>query len=522
MKSSLLNKNGATSVYAILILMLVTLGGLSLLFIAKRDRTNSSDYVKIKSSTQAAMSAIQACEGKFLNHSAESFDLLIRYNQDNSYQWFLNTTDEATSEKFIEMWNGNNAPKYSAKIIGFDPTNFLIKIEGRGCRRHSSIKPVIATYQLNGLGSIPSNKTKYVLYIKKDGYDFNQNITINGDVYFGGGFRFNSNSNGTIINGNFKSGKSNTVSEFNGAVTIKENAFIQTPIKLQNSSLTVEGKSGFEKYLELHKDLILKDNGFFNGYITGCSGGDVYMNNHAVLHSGSCTSGKFKDYTSFQSNGGTIDLASKVILNPGDFDPPTEVDIESIPSIYIKDFSSLGFIEFSGINLQSTYVNTPESEKWKGYLVVRISASDPEPTFYNGTTPFGGKVVLIVERALSVNGNWYRSCPTSETLLYVTDGGIIYQLGWNGYLRAYINVSGNGRIDYSFNVGSQLKGAIHHVSDNAQFQANSSNLFQLTYDESLITSLSAAGLINESTVNGGSFKLVDARIRPQLLSVYQL
>jgi hypothetical protein len=232
MLNKIKNKNGFTSVYAIGFLVLVTIAGTTMLFHARRDRINSDSYLKIKSSYQAAMSSLQACEGKFKNNATEAYDLLTQYTENNTYEWFLNAKDEADGEKTYSMWDGNDACKYSARILGFDPSNFLIKIEGRGYGRYGGMKKAIASYQLKGLGISSSNNTDYALYIKKDGNNFDRKIMIIGNVYFGDSLRFNSNASGSIIKGNFKTGNSNTVSEFNAEITITKNAFFQTPVKI--------------------------------------------------------------------------------------------------------------------------------------------------------------------------------------------------------------------------------------------------------------------------------------------------
>jgi hypothetical protein len=256
-------------------------------------------------------------------------------------------------------------------------------------------------------------------------------------------------------------------------------------------------------------------------------------NDSTVLHSGSCPAsiiegeGAYK----FKSNGGHIVIPSKMEISPYEHDSIITVDISAIPKTKIKKFSDLSSYfknnYFTGIYLQNAYANTPNSEKWKGYLVIHISKSD-NPDFKElaiSAIPFQGKVIIIVEKELSVNGNWYQSCITSETLIYVTNHGKIDNMGWDNGLRAYINVDGHGSITYKFKKDSYLLGAIHHVSDNAKIQINEgdTSLFVLEYDEDLMNSFKSVGVLNTPyNPKSTTFKLVDAKIRPQLLSVQQL
>jgi hypothetical protein len=511
-----MNSRGSATVIGLIVLTLAMITGSVMLSVSRMDRNDMSGHSISRTASQASYTAIKACEGTFFNASQETFNTLQAYMDDPSQQWLL-SKNSTREESMIKLDNEDaESPLYSAKIIDFapgygSPTPF-ITVEGIGySKKGKDPKKSIAIYNLKGLAYNVPPSPKYALYISSEGYDFNQYIFVTGDAYFGSGFRFNSQANGSIIDGNLKTGDNNKTSELNAGLTVNGKAFFQTPLKIQNNAFTVNGPGGFEKNIELSKNIVLSGKSFFNDVLTGSA--KVDLTNHDVDYH-ACNPGYFTNTTSVNHKGSTINIPSQLDLDDGDAPAPI-FNLNKIES-FINDVPSA--TTFTGVSLQKLYAETSSDQLWNGFLVLRVKNCH-SVSFNSAGAPFQGKVIWIIENCLAVNGQWYRSCAAAETVIYVTDGGTIEQLGWNGQMNGYIYVTGSGSIIYSFNAGSSLVGAINHVNESG-FQVNTSNLFTLTYGDAIINELSSYGLIKPTTTTAKStLKMVDAKIRPELLSL---
>lgn len=512
------NQHGTAMIYALIFLVMASITGPIMLKVVKNDRNNVSHYNKNKSAAQAASTALKACEETFLSKPEMSLKIFEKYTNDTSFKWLLGSDSTANIEhKHLLQQEGNT--RFSANIIDFGSPDVgscaLARIQGIGYGRHGGSKTVIAQYELQGLNYEIATEPGYGLYIGGEGYDFNSPIHVIGDAYFASGFRFNSPASGTIIDGRLKTGNTNYTSEFNAKITINGNAYFQTPIKLQNDNIIINGKAAFKRNLELSKDIVIADNAFITSSISGSSKLD--LSGHDGYHTGSCNDNNFKNYGTI-SNSGSITLWEKVGIPDGN-ETPLQMNIGIVNS-YAKNFSTLGFTDLTGTNLQTTYNNTPTNQKWNDYLVIKIPASGNVPNLNTPNGTFNGKVIWIIEKNLPVNQKWYASGPNSVTILYVTDG-TISQFGWPGTMKGLIYVTGSGKVDYSFKPGSSLEGSILHVNPATGFQVNTSSIFTISYNSTLVDNLASQGFVTKPTYNmgNGTLTLVDSKIRPKLLSI---
>jgi hypothetical protein len=516
---SMNNERGSAIVLSLVILFIISTAGGVMLMSTRMDKTNQISYTHRKIAQQATITAFKASEGSFADDPVNTVAILDGYLKNPSNKWLFSSASGAGVEHKISMNGDPGSPKYSANIVGFgvgygtDGVASLtpfIKIEGIGYGKLGKENKGIALYSLKGISFATPASPRYAIYIAVDGYDFNQPVHLIGDMYFGGGFRFNSNANGSVIDGNIKTASKSTVSEFNGGVTINGNAFFQTPIKIQNYEVKVNGNGGFSKNIELSKNLVLGGDGYFNNStISGSS--KVDLTNHTANYYSS-TSTRFINYTPSEKNS-LIDIPDKLEMPAGD-DPPPVFNINLLSS-YTVD---VNFTNFTATEIQSAYDNTPVSKRWNGYMVMRIKSTSNVQ--FNGTSGiFNGKVIWIIEKSLGVNGNWYASSSTASTIMYVKDGGNISQLGWSGCMKGYIYVTGTGSITYAFKSGSSFEGSINHVNGSG-FQVNTSNTITIKYDEPFIDFLSAKGLVAKTIYTlSPKLKLVDAQIRPELMSI---
>ncbi|MDD5651226.1 MAG: hypothetical protein PHF86_12555 [Candidatus Nanoarchaeia archaeon] len=517
-------RGSAAIVYTLCLVCVVGITGAVMLKTVGYDRTNVANAGKTRSAYQAASTAVKACETQLEKKSVESITVMNNYLTEKSKKWLL-SADPSSEQKISMSTNVTDPAKFSVCILGIGEAlgdggyNIPhIIVQGNGYGQFSGKKKTaVATYQLDGTEFDRPSVQDFAIYIQKDGYDFNQKMTVNGNVYFGGGVRFNSNASGSIINGYLKTGDNGTTTEFNGQLTVNGNAYFQTPVKLQNSSLDVNGKAGFKRNIELLNTLNINGEGYFTNSISGTF--KVDMKNHKAYHSGSCMASQFQNLTALE-NKGSFNISDYVDISGGN-ENATTINMTTISSDKIKEFSTLGFTKLNGTNLQNAYDNTPADQLWNGYLVVAISNS--VPTFYTADVQgiFSGKVIFIVSKELSINSNWYESSSSSTTLLYVKDGGKLWQIGWPGLFKGYIHIAGSGGATYAFRAGSSLQGAIHQIN-NSEFQANTSNLVTITYDGVLMGELASLKIITNTKYPATAqtkIVLVDTKIRPKLISL---
>lgn len=501
----MLNQKGDISLIAILICISFLITGTVLYKVCLNNTKNRIYFEEERRAITASEISIRDFENQLKEKSTESFNKLNEFLKDNSNKWFLSS--DISKEEKIKLED----TEYSLELLSIFPKReyTLLKVRGIGYSKNFK-KTIVAQYKIEGVALISSTTPQYALYIASDGYDFNQKIRIIGDVYFGGGFRFNANASGSIIEGNLKTGLSNIVSEFNGRVTVNGKAFFQTPVKVQNDSLIFNSKAGFLKNCEFLKAIAIEDKGFFASSIAG----KVDMRGNEVVHKGSCSPSNFNNASKITINP-SLNITNELNMIEGS-DNPITFNLNTIESKAVA-FSSLGITELTGKNLQTVY-EFNKDKRWNDYLVIRIT-NNKIPQFNKTDGIFKGKVIFIVETNLPVNGKWYESDVNSETIIYVKKG-TISQLGWNGTMNGIIYVADQGDIQYSFNKDSKLNGFICHTN-KAGFQANTSNLFTIEYPENLISLWSSLGIITLPSFEvEENFTLIDLKIRPVLLSMY--
>jgi len=499
------------------VLFIASISGVSIIYMSQKDRSSASDYSKVRSAASAARSALDAFEGQCSSQPQNVLEILKKYNQNSSNKWLLGNAQDASSEQRIKSWNGKDAPSFSACIMKFDSTSCLLQVQGIGYGGIGGKKKAVGLYKLRGIGSVAPWIQKDAIHLAGEGRNFDVKINVNGNVYFGADVHFNGGAVGSVINGNFKTGNSDKTSEFDIPITINGNAYFQTPLEVKGSNgLSIYGKSGFEKKVYIGPDLKLYGAAFVNGQIAS---GYFDMNNNPFMYSGQYSiEHNIKNASPAPiNNHGEIDIASKLGMNTGK-EPHLEAGIEHIPSDKILKFSSLGWNNFTAAQLQAKYNDAAsKNQLWNDFLVIRI---DTWASMSASPSTFNGKVIWIVDANLNSNGNWYKCGPSSNTLVYVRSGGSVAGLGSAHHFRGYIYVEGTGEVKYNWSTGNTFSGAIHHVSDQSEFQMNSGMVLNITYDESVLNEIIGTGVIRYPKEMSGGLVLQDTKIRPELLSIY--
>lgn len=520
MKKAKKRNDGFAVVYGLAVLFIASVSGVSIMYINQKDRSSASDYSKMRSAASAARSALEAFEGQCGSRPQDVLDVLRKFNNQPSYKWLLGDVSSASSEYKIKSWNGNDAPSFSACVMRFDSTSYLLQVQGIGYGGIGGKKKAIGIYRLRGIQRENSWTQKDAIHLAGEGRNFDIKINVNGNVYFGADVHFNGGALGSIINGDFKTGNSDKQSEFDVPITINGNAYFQTPLRVIGySGFSVYGKAGFEKLVDIDTDLKLYGEAFINDRITSHGNLDMHLN--PATHSGRFMpiENKIKNASPAPVNNyGAIDIGSRLGMTAGK-EPHLLAGIDHIPESKIFRFSTLGgWSNFTATQLQAKYNEaSSKGQLWNDFLVIRV---DTKANMGISPTTFNGKVIWIVDATMICNGNWYKCGPSSNSLVYVRSGGFVDGLGSSDLFRGYVYVEGTGGVRYSFKPGNSFSGAIHHVSDKSGFQLNSGAELKITYDENVINEIIGTGVIRFPEGMSGGLVLGDLKIRPELLSVF--
>jgi hypothetical protein len=531
-KSNLIAKGngGFAVILGLIILFAVTISGMALLYISSKDKTATTDYAKVRVANVAAQSALKACVGKLQMQPDSAVKILQSYLADHSKCWLLSGPASAGTAQRYDLTSGLGAHRYSAKILAFDPTDLIIQIQGIG-EGSDAQKKVVGIYKLSGMSTQAASG--YALYLN-EGKNFDNRVTVNGDVYINSKFHFNAGSNLSVINGNLKSGVSNTdTCSFGANITINGNVFIQSLLKANGDNrLTVNGLTGVlgNIWIDGTDPVHCNDNAFFTSTVTGSANvsSRINMHNHSYTYVNGTISSRISNASSNVSSPAMTgnDVALSLGMKSGN-ETPWQVDLTKItvsPRIINNEW------QLSADKLNTFYSSGNKCTiGGKEYLVLKLE-SGQSAGFNNGVYPngneFNGNVIWIIEGTLHCNSAWI--LPSSNTLQFIVvqGSGLINQFG-GASVNGYIHVKNSGKINYdlkgnAYYTNMTLNGALHHIEITADsYQSNAaSNNFVINYDQAVLDNFIAPGLIVAPNVSGGTqLILTDVKIRTQLLSL---
>ncbi|MBN1575674.1 MAG: hypothetical protein JW913_03930 [Chitinispirillaceae bacterium] len=533
------NQRGFAVVYGLVILVLATIAGTALLFITHKDRMQATDYTGMRNASQAAVAALRACEGQFLNDPDEALAILTKYKNDNTFEWMLGTAANADEEQKIALGSGADAPQYSARIVRYDDANSFVMLEGTGHLANGAKKKAYAAYQLGGLGL--SNRPvdmSYGLFLGGQLVNCNDPIHIEGDVYLSGIGDWGPdnqhfNQAGKIF-GNLKTASSSNILDFSQQLWITGNAFFQCGL-MPKGVLTVDGLAGFTftgGYKNWDVGMQLNDNAYFiapsnlpAGRVNGISGKTVYYDSPI-------TSDRF---SGFNPKTPASQTAATIAANLG-MTTNNEVGFGlNLPGSWgsgvVQDVAGVGSDhEVSAATVESYWTSKSDAGKLyqNEWLVMQLT-HDVKITGGN----FIRKAIWITgEYQLDGCENFYNCSDESNTLIIVNESGDISAMGpgnncnFRGLI--YVNTTCTWDMKYQFGSNSNFYGAIHHASQTT-FNINSGNadsvriLFTHPLAQSAIQEIANTGIIlapGETAPAERTLILVDTKIRPTLLSMW--
>jgi len=517
------DQNGFAIVYGLVVLFLVTLGGMSLLYISEKDKESSIDYSKMRDAAMASKAAHSAFIGQCEENPNFVIALLDSFSSDSKYKWLFNSSiSESVNEKRVSLWNGSDAPSFCARIMKYDTLEFAIQIEGRGFGGRGGQKKTTGIYKLEGIKrEVPF--PSHALFLGSGFGNCDRPLTINGDVFAGGNSHINSSSSDIVVNGNFKTGTDEFSS--NKRIIVNGKSYFRGNVKFQGYNPVFNGKTGIQGNVDI--DVAPQVNGDL--YLNGTYAGNSSINVGAGPYVAKYVNGRFNpgkiNVTApavKEAQGSDIDLASELQMADVDDEPPS---LKSNLESYIQskggtvyNVSSLGLnFNTPGWNLNTAYSNSMYS-KWNGFLVIKVTGNLNLNAFGN---TFNGKAIWILDGVNFNAQKWYSSAPNSNTMIYLKNGARFndFSFGDSKTFRGVIYNESSEQSQYKFGDNSEFRGSIIHTgSSRTQFQSGSSTA-EIRYDKSVIDEYKDLGLLSAPS----SFKeiviLEDIRIRPQLLGL---
>jgi type II secretory pathway pseudopilin PulG len=531
------NESGFALVYGLVVLLLASVGGTALLFMAQKDRTGASDYSQMRSASQAAMTAIKAFEGQLMNNPATAVSLLQGYVNNSSNKFLLGATPTASEQK-QSLWGsaigGIASPQYSARILNFDKDNYFITIEGKGYGNNGGIKKVIASYQLAGLGKSdrPVNMP-FGLFLGGQLQNCDKPLSVKADLYLSaqgasGPYNQHFNKGGTIY-GNYKTAYSTNFVEIGAPLTITGKAFIQCGVWPNSGPFTINGIAGFtNNFYNQNANVECKSNAYFtspanlptDNKIVGTAGNTVRFNSPV-------TATKFTGFTTETQNSPAMTLATLA----------TTLGMTSAaetPLGYSIPAWGAGVVQYvSGDISAATLDNYWTTHQANGtlfqdeWLVLQLTGTV-------GTLGgnFTRKAIWITgNNGLDGRGSFYNCSDESNTLIIVNGSGFIQSMGpadnYNFRGLIYVNTTCTWGMTYQFGLNSRMYGAIHHAS-NTIFTLNSGTADSVRiWTNDLLAQSALQEIVNTGiilapgvvTPPAQTLVLQDLKIRPTLLSL---
>lgn len=517
MEKATFKNDGFAIVYGLAVFFLASVSGLSILFISQKDRTSAGDYSKVRSSAMSARAALTAFENQCEDQPLVILDILKKYNLNNSNKWLLSDASSAGSETRFRCWNGSDAPSFSACIMRYDSLNLLLQIQGIGYGAGGGKKKAIGIYRLKGALEDITWDQNDAIHLACPAQNVDSRIIVNGNMYCGRGFHYNGGASGNVINGDVITGNSDSVSSFDGNTTINGKAFFQTPVKLNGSaSLIVNGRSGFQRNIETDGIVDLFGNTYLNSTVSGNA--KLNLRGNIATHSGSFNTSRIENASQIINNYGTINIADELNMKGGN-ELSFTAKIDQISNKFIFQYSSLNWGNVTAEKLNQKYQQAAaDGDLWNDFLVIKVNSW---ANMESSAGTFNGKVIWIVESGMNCNGSWYDCSAASNTMVYVKSGGSINGMGSGKNFRGYVYVEGNGNVNYMFGSGNSFRGAIHHVSENSNFQLNSGGAsLNISYDKEVLKEFVRFDIITPPGVTRKEMVMNDIKLRTELLSLY--
>ncbi len=507
------DRNGFALLYVMGTLLIVTFIGSALINISHQDVISATDYSAMTSAAISAKSAIQAAVARFEHESQAAINILNNFRNDaysnDDKGWLL-----GTSNTYVTL---NDQQQYSARIVGFDKSNFSVQIEGTGLGKGGSKKKVVGVYILNGIEfqtttTIGNQKALYF----SGAMDIYARLTITGCFYAEDNIDFVSWCTGSDFDGPFIC---NGTAKFAGQYTFQDAVYFNQTVDIETASdgsvgIIINGMSGFESLLDVTystpaQTITMHDDAYFNGNFVGTSKIDN-LNNHDFYHDGGVSdpASHISNYGAITNYGGQIDIPAELGV-PASMTVPAFHE-DAIPGGLIYNWNTITgnamYISGNELNAIWTDANT-NGNLWNGFAVVDVSAGTTiYPIRDDGT--FTENIIILNHGTINQLGinnlGWPHCAEGSVTVIYNQNHLYWGQNVWaNDTYRGYVY---NDSLAMYFNIGNsasirlrEIIGAVHDrdptPSVNQFHPDDVHHDCHIVYDETLMNQLAATGLV---------------------------
>lgn len=516
---SINNQSGVAVLLVLFMLFIATISGVSILFMASKDKSLSSDASKIRNVAIAAKASLSACENQLSQQPSVVTEIINKYIADNSYKYLL-VSDVAAAKNNKKAELGSSGLKYAVEISAYDKVNNILQIRGTGYGSSDEQKTVTAIYKLSGVQTAAesSQSVRYALYLAGDGRFFDKKVDITGDVFFGTDFHFNGGAAGSAIHGFLKTGV-NTARESSSdatGFTVDSAVYIGTKWKM-NATGTFRSKTGIEGSMIIDNLLTIEGNAWFNDANNGNQ--KIKMSSKTITHSGKIDMARVINGTENNLYAVIPDIAFNTGLSTTN-DSVWRMDTVGLMSKALEPPNNL-----TTTMLQTMYDNCSESQKFNGYMVIYDKSG--WLNLSSDASVFNGKVIWIIRTGLNCNGNFPNMSASSR--MFVFGCGAAQLQGFGGPSGATFNgvvlLQDNAGISMMWSGINTYNGAIHLTSVNNQWQCNSGGpQLNIVYNQSVIDEFETVGILKRPGQSGGSTPegtvvLKDFKIRTELVAV---
>ncbi|MCB9496618.1 MAG: hypothetical protein H6686_07010 [Fibrobacteria bacterium] len=148
-----------------------------------------------------------------------------------------------------------------------------------------------------------------------------------------------------------------------------------------------------------------------------------------------------------------------------------------------------------------------------GWMVVRVGSTSPISNLNAPGGTFTGKAVWIIEKSVSINGNWPGSTSTSDIqFIWVRTGGAVNNFGtptnFTGYIR--VEPTFNGQMQWGT---STVNGAIHFIGGGSSVTGNGCNNLTVTNSQPVFDAIATAfpQVLGDPAGTGGASAATSSR-----------
>ncbi len=540
--------SGVSIVFVMAALIVTGLVGTALLKMGTSDQLSSSFYSSSESARLAARSGVISATSNIGSSNPDTITKMLKLF--NEYVSAANP--DTLSDESLWLKGGSNSwenlsssQKYRVRIAAFHPDSFEISLISEGIGAGGSRSEAMAVYDLRGLtrivgtntGTVPTN----ALQMDNGAFEFNVPLIVNGNTsvrrgmaiwapsHFRGTLRCD-----TLLNPD-GSKEIDDVIFSGGILEVDSSAYFAGQAGGGGANAIFHGDAGFDGLFFFQNADITFDATGNSKYIfaggTNIDGGtslDMETNSIEVYNTSKFYD-SFDNMSSFVNHtniwgsisNATVDVATKVGL-PKTPPPPIYFDTTLLASVSYQTIDAASNWgngpKLSGGDLNAIYDASAGNRLGNVFAVVRvINTNSASGIFDNDGTPFTGKMILWVDNARNIVGDYVETSTDANLTIYVGDGsGTTPHFNNFDYARGYIYLNDYSNENFSFggNGGNcEIDGGVYS-GPNTQLFFHGSGTQTISYDPGVISELAVLGIFNNPNDSSTSITASEIVLEP--------